>query len=308
MTTGASPFDDLPIPDNPTSLDVVLEANDLGPSRGLLRRFCARRGAMAAAIFIILLCLAAVLAPILPITSPTATSLSDALTGPSAAHWLGCDEIGRDVLSRLVYASRISLLAAVTAVTVAVFLGLPLGLISGYFGGVVDQVLSRSMDTLFAIPQLLLAIVIIEALGTGLTSSMIAIGVVIAPEFFRVARGSTIDRVGELYIEAARLSGSSRRRIIIRHILPNIRGPLIVQVTLTMSTAIIAEAALSFIGLGVQLPQASWGSMLREAVEYIGTAPVPFVFGPAIVIVFVVLALNTFADGVRAAFGTQEAR
>src|SRR6185369_3195957 len=176
-----------------------------------------------------------------------------------------------------------------------------LGLCSGYFGGWLDVAVSRTFDALLAFPPLLLAIVVVAVLRPGLISAMIAIGIINAPSFFRIVRSATLDIRSETFIEAARVSGASPLRILLRHVLPNVKAVLLVQVALTMSSAIIVEASLSFIGLGVQLPQASWGSMLRQASSYMGSAPLTFVLSPIVVIVAVVLAFNTLSDGLRGA-------
>lgn len=270
-------------------------------SRGVFMKVMSQPGSAISAVFLAALLLTGLFAPLIPSLNPDEVFLSNALDTPSWGHWLGYDNIGRDVFSRLIYASRVSLGAAAIAMLVALTLGLPLGLISGYFAGRVDLVLSRTIDGLLSFPPLLLAIVIVSILQPGLVPAMIAIGIVNTPTFYRVVRSAVLSLRNETYIEAARISGASVSRILTRHILPNIRGVLLVQVTLTMSSAIIVEASLSFIGLGVQLPQASWGSMLRQASSYLGSAPPTFVFSPAITIILVVLCFNTLSDGLRRA-------
>lgn len=269
--------------------------------RGVFMKVMTQPGPATSAIFLALLLATGLLAPLIPGLDPNEVYLSNVLDTPSWGHWLGYDNIGRDVFSRLVYASRISLGAAAIAMSVALTLGLPLGLVSGYFAGWVDLGLSRAIDALLAFPPLLLAIVIVSIMEPGLVPAMIAIGIVNTPTFYRVVRSAVLSLRNETYIEAARISGSSVGRTLFRHILPNISGVLLVQITLTMSSAIIVEASLSFIGLGVQLPQASWGSMLRQASSYLGSAPPTFVFSPAITIVLVVLSFNTLSDGLRRA-------
>lgn len=270
------------------------------------RRLFRQRGPTAATIFLLSMCLLALVAPQLPGLDPNGVDLEKVLQGPSWGHWLGYDNVGRDVFSRLVFSSRVSLVAALVAVSVALLIGLPLGLMSGYFAGWWDAAISRVVDALMSFPPLVLVIVIVSVLRPGLISAMIAIGVVIAPVFFRVTRAATLNVRGETFIEAARVSRASTARILVRHVLPNISGPLLVQIALTMSNAIIVEAALSFIGLGVQLPQASWGSMLRQASSYLGSGLPTFVLSPAAVIVVVVLSFNTLADGLRSSIGAQQ--
>lgn len=279
----------------------VIAAEAVAPAenRSVLRKLLSRPTVALAFAFLVLLILIGLFAPVIPGLDPDEVYLSNVLDTPSWGHWLGYDNIGRDVFSRLIFASRVSLGAAAIAMLVALALGLPLGLISGYFAGRVDLILSRAVDCLLAFPPLLLAIVVVSVLRPGLIPAMIAIGIVNTPTFFRVVRSAVLSLRSETYIEAARISGASVPRILLRHILPNIRGVLLVQITLTMSSAIIVEAALSFIGLGVQLPQASWGSMLRQASSFLGSAPPTFVLSPAIIIIFVVLAFNTLSDGLR---------
>jgi peptide/nickel transport system permease protein len=276
-----------------------------GRDRGFASRLLSLPGPSAALLFLAFLVLLGLVAPLIPNLNPNQVHLSNVLDGPSWGHWLGYDNIGRDILSRLIYASRVSLAAAAVAVLVALILGLPLGLISGYFGGWLDLAISRAVDALLSFPPLLLAIVTVSVLRPGLISAMIAIGIVNTPTFYRVVRSAVFDLRNETYIEAAIVSGSSILRIVVRHVLANIRGVLLVQIALTMSSAIIVEASLSFIGLGVQLPQASWGSMLRQASSYIGNAPLTFVLSPAATIVVVVLSFNTLADGLRIALGAR---
>jgi peptide/nickel transport system permease protein len=274
--------------------------------RSFLSRFVRRRGPTAAAVLLIGLCLLAVIAPYLPGLDPDGVHLESALAGPSWGHLLGFDNIGRDVVSRLVFSSRVSLVAAATAVVVAIIIGLPLGLLSGYFAGWCDMAVSRVFEGFMSIPPLIFAIVIVSVLHPGLVSAMVAIGIVIAPAFYRVTRAATLNVRTETFIEAARVSRVSTQMILVRHILPNIVSPLLVQIAITMGLAIIVEAALSFIGLGVQLPQASWGSMLRQASSFLGDGPLTFVLSPGVVIIVVVLAFNTLADGLRASIGAEQ--
>jgi ABC-type dipeptide/oligopeptide/nickel transport system permease subunit len=277
--------------------------------RSFAQRFLDHRAGVASLVFLVVLVVAALVLPLLSIFSPNHVDLGRPLAGPTWSHPLGYDNLGRNVFGRLIAASRVSLLAALEASFVALAIGLPLGLAAGYFRGRADTLLSRGVECVMAVPPLLLAIVIIALLHPGLTSAMVAIGIVVSPNFFRLIRAATLEVRDETYVEAARSAGASVTRIFLRHILPNIRGPLLVQLTLTMSNAIIVEAALSFIGLGVQLPQASWGSMLRESADVISSAPLVVVFSPGVMIVLVVLAFNTLGNVLRDALGaSREAR
>ncbi|MFD1929857.1 MULTISPECIES: ABC transporter permease [Nonomuraea] len=251
-----------------------------------------------AVVLLALLVLAAVLAPIIAPYDPTDQDLLHRLEGPGAAHWLGTDESGRDVLSRLLYGTRVSLGASLLAVAVAVTCGVPSGVVAGYLGRGFDLVVSRVADAALSIPGLVLAIAIATALGPSLTNAMIAVGLVYAPGFYRVARGATIAVRGRTYVEAAITTGCSTPRIIVRHVLPNVRTPLVVKTFLTFGYAILAEASLSFLGIGVQPPEASWGSMLKRAVRHLEQAPL-LVILPGLVILAAVLAFNTIGDGLR---------
>ncbi|GAA2848533.1 ABC transporter permease [Streptosporangium fragile] len=249
--------------------------------------------------------LVALTAPLIAPHDPVDQDLMHRLEGPSAAHWLGTDESGRDVLSRLLYGTRVSLGASLLAVVVAAVCGVPLGLLAGYLGRGFDLVVSRVADAVLSIPGLVLAIAIATALGPNLTNAMLAVGVVYAPGFYRVTRGSTIAVRGQTYVQAAITTGCSTPRILLRHILPNVGTPLIVKIFLTFGYAILAEASLSFLGLGVQPPLASWGSMLKRAVRYLEQAPLLVVL-PGLIILVAVLAFNTVGDGLRDALARRD--
>ncbi|TDD84172.1 ABC transporter permease [Actinomadura darangshiensis] len=274
---------------------------------GFLRRFRRQRAAVAALAILVLITLAAVLAPWWTLYDPAGGSLSDALSGPSGGHWLGTDDLGRDVFTRMMYGARLSLGAAVIAVGVAMAIGLPLGLIAGYAGGLVDSAIMRVNDALMSFPPLILAISIVGFLGAGLTNAMIAIGVIYAPRFMRVVRGAAMAVREETYVEAARMMGAPAHRIVRRHVLPNILSPLLVEISLSLGFAIIAEASLSFIGLGVQPPSASLGSMLGEAFRHLRDAPV-YAIGPGVAIMIIVLSLNVLGDGLRDSLGRRAMR
>lgn len=276
------------------------------PRRRFIRRFTHNPAAMTGAIVLTALVLIAVFAPLIAPYDPDAQELSNTLQRPGGDHFLGTDDLGRDMLSRLIFATRVSLLAALLAVGVGLALGGPLGLFAGYRGGWWDAVLSRIVDGVQSIPPLLLAIAIIGALGTSLTNAMLAVGIAYAPRIYRLLRGTTLAVREETYIEAIVSVGAPTRRILLRHVLPNVISPLIVQISLMMGFAILAEASLSFLGLGVQPPESSWGSMLGRAFREIYREPILVVF-PGLAITLAVLAFNLFGDGLRDSLG-REAR
>jgi peptide/nickel transport system permease protein len=241
--------------------------------------------------------LIAIGAPLLAPTDPTAQN-SRRLLEPSGEHLMGTDELGRDVLSRILFGSRISLYVGFVSVSIAIVLGVTTGVISGFYGRHLDTIVMRFVDVVLAFPALVLAIMIAGLLGPNLTNAMLAIGVVYAPAFARVARGSVLTVMSEPYIEAARLLGGTNRRIIVRHVLPNVLAPLIVLATLSLSTAILTEASLSFLGLGAQPPQPSWGTMLNSGRRVMEIAPWVVIF-PGLAIMLVVQGFNFFGDGLR---------
>jgi peptide/nickel transport system permease protein len=247
----------------------------------------------------------ALLAPLLPIADPLATSWSAIRKPPSAEYWLGTDEIGRDIFSRMIWGAQASLLAGVVSVIIAVTLGVPLGLISGYFGGWTDQIIQRMTDALLAMPFLILAIALAAFLGPSLTNAMIAIGLSAMPIFIRLTRGQVLAVMTEDYVEGARAIGLSHGKIIGRYVLPNVFPPILVQATLTVATAIIAEASLSFLGLGQQPPAPSWGSMLNTAKNFLSQAPW-MAFWPGVAIFLVVIGFNLLGDGLRDALDPHE--
>ncbi|HEY3078801.1 MAG TPA: ABC transporter permease [Chloroflexota bacterium] len=228
-----------------------------------------------------------------------AWQIDERLMPPNADYVLGLDEFGRDVYSRIIYGARVSLyVGMVSVVFIALPIGLTLGVLAGYFRGWVDTLLSRIVDVMFAFPSIILAIVIVGIMGPSLTNAMIAIGIVYAPTFARVARGSTLAVAGLDYVMASRTIGARDARIILRHVLPNIAAPLIVQTTLALSTAILAEAALSFLGLGTQPPTPSWGTMLNTGRRYMELAPWVAIY-PGVAIMVAVLGFNLAGDGLR---------
>jgi peptide/nickel transport system permease protein len=272
---------------------------EVAPTRaGPLRRLATRPAAMVGLGVVLCFLAIALLAPWVAPYEAAATSWSLVRKAPSAAHWMGTDELGRDVLSRVVFGARASLEAGVLSVAIALAFGVPLGLLAGYVGGWTDSLISRFTDALLACPFLILAIALAAFLGPSLMNAMIAIGVAATPLFIRLTRGQVLAVKTEDFVEAARAVGNPHRRILLRHILPNVISPLIVQATLTIATAIIAEASLSFLGLGQQPPAPSWGSMLNFAKNFISQAPWMAVW-PGLAICTIVLAFNLLGDGLR---------
>ncbi|ELK47789.1 ABC transporter permease [Halobacillus sp. BAB-2008] len=240
----------------------------------------------------------AVAAPLIAPYDPYEMMTDAILEGPSMAHLLGTDQFGRDILSRIIYGTRISLQVGIISVGLSFVCGTIIGVVAAYYGRWVDHVLSRLTDVMFAFPDILLALVIMAILGPSLTNLMIAVGIVYTPIFARIARGSVLSIKNSLYIEAARSMGVSNMKIMWKHILPNSVAPLIVQVTLSFAFAILAEAALSFLGLGVSPDTPSWGIMLSEGKSWMETAWWTAVF-PGIAITLAVFSFNTMGDGLR---------
>lgn len=240
----------------------------------------------------------AIFAGVIAPDSPTHAELGDVLLSPSLSHPMGTDDLGRDVLSRIIYGTRASLSAGVVATGIGLTIGATLGLLSGFFLGPVDTILMRVMDALLAFPGLILALAITAALGPSLINAMIAIGVVSVPRFARLARGQVLTLNDADYVAAARSVGARNMRILFRHIGPNMLTPIIIQVSLSVAFAILTEASLSFLGLGVQPPTPSWGFMLNQGRDYISQAPWLAIF-PGVTIFLVVMAFNLLGDAVR---------
>jgi peptide/nickel transport system permease protein len=250
--------------------------------------------------FLALLVIVSIFAPVLAPYSPVDQDVTQLLLPPSAAHWLGTDDLGRDVLSRLIWGAPNSLYASFLAVGVGIALGVPVGLVIGFLGGWIDEVVSRFIDALLSFPPIVLAIAVTGALGIGLTNAMLSVGFVFAPVLARLVRAQTLVVKGALYVDAARGFGASTSHIIIRHIVPNAIQPVIVQVTLMLAIALLAEASLSFLSLGVQPPAASWGGMLARAYNYIEIAPEQM-YAPGLAILFTALAFNALGESMRVA-------
>ncbi|VIO71417.1 Glutathione transport system permease protein GsiD [Bradyrhizobium ivorense] len=268
------------------------------PARRAWRRLIRRKGAVLGLAVIAIFVLMAVFAALIVPYDPIATSWSLVRKAPSVQHWFGTDELGRDVLARVVFGARASLLAGVISVGIALAIGVPLGLLAGYRGGFIDALISRITDAMLACPFLILAIALAAFLGPSLGNAMIAIGISATPIFIRLTRGQVLSVKVEDYIEAARAMGNPRWRIALVHILPNILPALLVQATLSIAAAIIAEAALSFLGLGQQPPAPSWGSMLNAAQRFLTSAPWMAIW-PGLAIFLVVLSFNLVGDGLR---------
>jgi len=265
----------------------------------IIRRFIRNPVGMVGFVIISTLVIAALLGPIIAPYDPTAmVNFDDRFSPPSIEHPFGLDELGRDQFSRILHGARVSLQVGAISVTLATLLGTTLGMIAGYGNKYLDEIIMRSMDILFAFPAILLAIAVLAILGRGATNAMIAIGIVYIPIFARIARGEVLSVKNEEFVEVARALGASDFEILYRHILPNILAPIIVEVSLSLSFAILAEAALSFFGLGTQPPNPSWGRMLSEGRAYINQSAWMGII-PGLAIMFTVMGFNFLGDGLR---------
>ncbi len=262
------------------------------------RRFSKSKSAVFGLVIVLIVVLVAIFAPLIAPYDPAAQSWTAVRQAPSAQFWLGTDESGRDIFSRLIFGARASLMAGVISVSIAIALGVPLGLAAGFVGGLVDGLISRFTDAMLACPFLILAIAFAAFLGPSLTNAMLAIGITATPLFIRLTRGQVLSLRAEEYIEAARSVGNPGWRVAMRHILPNILPQLLVQTTITIATAIIAEASMSFLGLGQQPPAPSWGSMLNSAQRFLSNAPWMALW-PGMIIFLTVLSFNLLGDGLR---------
>jgi peptide/nickel transport system permease protein len=266
--------------------------------RGALGVLMGQKLAMTGAVIVLFFVVIALIGPFFAPNGATEQFSSFRLKGPSSEYWLGNDEFGRDILSRLIYGSRISFQVGVIAVGISAVIGIVIGMIAGYVGGWVDSVLSLVMDVLYAFPTILLAIAIMAMLGNSLANVMIAIGVVNAPTFMRVVRGSVLSVRHMTYVEAAHSVGASVPRIMARHVFPNILAPLIVHASLNFAFAVLAEASLAYLGLGNRPPSPSWGSMVSSSYGFLQLAPWAAIF-PGIAIALTVLGFNLVGDGLR---------
>ena len=266
--------------------------------RRALRRFFRRPTAVFGLLVIVVFIGLALFAPRLAPFEPTRTDFLAVRQAPSTSYRLGTDDVGRDVLSRVIYGSRASLLAGVISVAIALLSGVPLGIVAGYYRGTLDSFIMRFTDALLSFPFLILAVALAAALGPSLQNAMVAIGIASMPTFIRLARAQVLAISAEEYVQAARASGASDWRVLLHHILPNSIAPLMVQASLTIAQAIIAESSLSFLGLGVQPPTPSWGGMLNTARNFISQAPWMAIY-PGLSIFVTVLAFNLLGDGLR---------
>jgi peptide/nickel transport system permease protein len=267
--------------------------------------FFRNRLAVVSGVMLLLILLMAVAAPLLTIHDPIAQNMAESLQGPSREHWLGTDKQGRDIWSRLVYGARPTLAGAVLVVLISELIGVPLGLISGYYGGRVDNFIMRSLDMLLAFPALLLAILIVATFGRSLTNVVIALGIVYIPAIARVVRSVTLVQRQQTYVEAARAIGYDDRRILFRHLLPNVASPIFVQSSIDLAYAILDIAALSFLGLGIQPPDPDWGSMLAEGRSFLLLSPYVSI-SAGVAIMIAVIAFNLFGDGLRVQFDPKQ--
>lgn len=270
----------------------------------LFRKFgqwCRRdkKGAVSLLVLSIIISVA-IFAPWIAPHSPTEQDFGKMLMEPSAEHWLGTDDLGRDVLSRLIHGSSKSVYAAFLAVGIALLIGVPIGLLAGFMGGWVDVGISRVIDTLLSFPAIVLAVAVTGAMGIGLTNAMISVGIVFSPHLARLIRARTLVIREELYVDAARCFGASTTRLLLKHVTPNAIQPVIVQCTLLLAVALLAEASLSFLGLGVQPPDPSWGQMLARAYMYMEISPEQM-YAPGIMIMITALTFNTLGESLRVA-------
>jgi peptide/nickel transport system permease protein len=262
------------------------------------RRLKRNKAALAGGVIVAVFVAVALAAPLIAPYDPDEGDLGQRLKPPSAAHWLGTDALGRDVLSRIIYGAQVSLQIQVVAVLIALVAGTLLGMFGGYYGGWADHLSMRAMDILLAFPGIFLAISIIAVLGPGLLNLMLAAGIYSVPQFARIVRGSILSLKEKEFVEAARAAGESDRSILFRYLLPNSMAPIIIQTTLRMATVLLTASGLSFLGLGVQPPRAEWGAMLSTARPYLITAPHVATF-PGLAIMLVVMGFNLFGDGLR---------
>ncbi|MCC7427734.1 MAG: ABC transporter permease [Alphaproteobacteria bacterium] len=302
MSEAAAARDAAPSPDSAATAAAAPTAAiaDAPPSMlgALVQALRADPGAAAGCLVILLFALAALLAPWIAPYDPTSQNIARAMQGPSAAYWLGTDEFGRDLLSRIIHGARPALLVGVFSVVVSVAIGVPIGMLAGYHMGWIDRVVGWGVDIMLALPSLLFALMIVALLGPSTGVLVVAIGISHVPIFVRLARGSTLVVRGLEYVSQARSFGASDFHILRRHVLPNIVGPLIIMATLSIAGAIREEASLSFLGLGVQAPQPSWGNLIRDGVAEVLEAPQLAIL-PGIALTLAVLAFNMVGDALR---------
>lgn len=268
--------------------------------RIIAQRLMQERLAFISLIYLLFLVILSIVAPFIVPYDPEAQDLTKMMMAPNGAHWFGTDELGRDIFSRILLGAQAAIQAGLIAIMIPLVVGVPLGIISGYLGGIVDDIFMRIVDAILSFPAILLALGITGALGVSLWNAMIAIGIIFTPQFARLARGQTLQVRREPYVEASKISGAGPLWIMFLHILPNILSPIIVQASFSFSLAILVEASLSFLGMGAQSPQISWGGMLHQAYSMIFVNPMMMVF-PGLAILISVLAGNFLGDGLRIA-------
>ncbi|MCF4151696.1 ABC transporter permease [Dethiosulfovibrio sp. F2B] len=279
-------------------IDVKKTAKNRSHLSIIWRRLSRSKTAVLGLFIVTLYVLIALVGPHMAPYDPMAQNLSDAFLAPSGDHLMGCDEFGRDIFSRIIHGARVSLIIQFNSVVIALVIGIALGAMGGYFGGLIDEIIMRLMDIMLAFPGMLLALAIVAMLGPNLTNLIVAIGIYSVPQFARVTRGAVISVKKNDYVTAAQAIGESNRSVIMRYVLPNALSPIIVQTTLRMATVLLTAAGLGFLGLGVQPPTPEWGTMLSGARMYLRTAP--FVaFFPGLAIMIVVLGFNFFGDGLQ---------
>lgn len=269
-----------------------------------LKRLLRSPSAVAGAVIVLLLILAGIFAPLLTPFDPVRQDLRSVLQPPSATHLLGTDNLGRDVLARILYGARLTLFIGAFAVGVGLLFGVPLGIISGYYRGIADQVIQRLMDLMLSFTSFLLALTLVALLGVGLTNVIVAVGIATIPRFARLVRSTVLSLREVTYIEASQALGAPDRRVLLKHILPNSLAPVIVQATLSMGSTILTAAGLGFLGLGVQPPTPEWGAMLGEGRNYIFSQPSVTTF-PGLAIFLAVVGFNLLGDGLRDALDPQ---
>ena len=282
------------------SQEARIEKASCGQRRGreFVKRMASSRPAMIGLILLAVLVFSAVFAPVLAPFDPYESNLPNSLKPPSGGHILGTDELGRDIFSRILFGARISLLVGVEAVVLALFCGVVLGAVAGFYGGKVDTAIMSVMDVMLSFPSILLAIAFMTVLGRGVEKAVIAIGIVSIPQYARIVRGSVLSVKENVYVMAARALGNGDGRLIFVHILPNVMAPIIVRATIGISVAILEAAALGFLGLGVAPPTAEWGTMLGSGRQTIFNAPHIVMF-PGLAITVTVMAFNLLGDGLR---------
>ncbi|WP_251551214.1 ABC transporter permease [Neobacillus muris] len=271
----------------------------------IFKRLMAERLAFISFIFLSILVIIALLAPYIAPFDPFKQDLSAVMSPPSSKHWLGTDGLGSDIFSQLLNGTQTAIKASLFAIMIPLFVGVPLGILSGYFGGIIDDIFMRIVDGIIAIPAIILALGITSALGVNLWNAMMAIGIIFTPQFARLARGQTLQIRSEPYVEAAKISGAGSVWIMVRHIIPNISPPIVVQASFNLSIAILIETTLSFLGLGAQPPDVSWGNLIQQGYSMIDLNPWMMVY-PGIAILLTILAGNFLGDGLRVALDPKQ--